>query len=319
MQDYNHLIIDMNNCYWRNITGRPVKKIRYKNNELVTSGIEGSIKSINKFETQFAVPEQRTVWLLFDNPDSIGNLRKDIDPDYKSQRERMPEDMKVGIRYLTEILKVYKDNYRLLFSDKMEADDLVNPLLETIPKDESVLLISADMDWARSIDSYVHWYNWERLFTRKAFNVVYGFEPTQASVKLYKAFTGDKADSIPNPFHNNELDIDWRLRHETLMYVISECGDMDDFFKRLRAGQLNVSDKWMKRFQEVEARLRINYALVDFQISEDFDIRNVIWNSKYSRAQCRMWFDMFEFEYEPRFIDVEDPEEFFGWQEYKRI
>jgi 5'-3' exonuclease len=190
---YKHIIIDVLNCYWRNATARKITKLKYQGEEIVTSGIYGALDSIRKFEKEFLFKDG-TVWLLFDNPDSMFHLRKEIDPEYKNNRESMPEEFKVGIRILKEILKIYNDKYRIITISKAEADDLVFPLLNHIGRDQDILLISNDLDWARGINANIHWYNWEKTYYLENFKIDYGFSPEGNKVQMYKSFRGDKGN-----------------------------------------------------------------------------------------------------------------------------
>lgn len=315
---FDEIIVDMHNCYFRMVAGYPLKTINHKNKKIVVSGIEGSLRALGRLESQFLKKGGR-MWLLFDNSNSLPKLRKDIDPTYKNHRESISNEMKVGIRYLIEMLKVYKDNYRVVFCDKMEADDLVKPVINYVGKTKDILLISNDMDWSKSMTPNILWYNWKKLYTNDIFKIDYKFSPEDNNVQLYKSFKGDKSDNIPNPFYNKDRDINWKLPEKYLNIILTNCDDINDFFNKLRKNCLGIDEKWTQRFKYVESRLRLNYSLVDFCIEDDFDIESVIVKSKYSKPKLRLWFDMFELDYEMRMVDVEDPDDFFGWASYKKI
>jgi len=304
------------------VAGTSIDKINSP--DIVSIGVHEVLKKLNAFEYQY-LNNKGLIWLLFDNPSSVTRLRSDIDPEYKSHRDSMNENMKAGLNYLIETLKVYKDNFRVVFVDKLEADDLVKPLIEHINKvysednKNNILLISNDMDWSKSITDKINWYNWKNLYTNEVFKNEYGFYPQGNSVQLFKALTGDKSDCIPNPFYNLKASVNWRFPKEYLNNILMNCTDINDFFDKLYSGKLDIEAKWIERLKTVEARIRLNYQLVDFYVLEDFDIKDVIVECKYSKAKLKFYFDTFKLDYEPRMIDVNKPEEFLTWAKYHRV
>jgi 5'-3' exonuclease len=297
---YNHIVIDVLNCYFRNITGRKISKLKYQGKEIVTSGINGSIESINRFEKEFLF-SGGTVWLLFDNPNSITELRKDIDPEYKNQRELLTQEFIIGIRILKDILKIYKDNYRIICIDKAEADDLVLPLVNYIDKKEDILLISNDLDWARCINANIHWYNWDKLFYLEEFKRTFGFSPEGNKVQLYKSLRGDKSDNIPNPFFDKDRNINWRMPEQTILEIVNKYSDLDDFYKDI--SNYNLTDEWKKRFKLVEARIRLNYSLVSFLLENIEDFDKYIQYCKFNKIECKLWYKTLGFKLEDRMSD----------------
>ncbi len=321
MKKYNHVIIDGTNLYWRNASIANKQYFTYKNDKINISGIVGSLNALQKLEKFFLQPNG-IIWILFDNPDSATKYRKDIDPDYKSSREQIPEGVQIVGKYLIEILKIYNNYYRLVFAKHLEADDLVLPLVQLLNKsnsDDSILLISSDLDWSRSITKTCDWYNWKKLYTWDMFQLDYGFYPEANKVKLYKALIGDKIDSIPNPFYNKLKKIDWKLERKLLLPLIQQCNDIDDFFRKLYGKQLVLSENWIQRFKLIESRIRLNYQLVDFIIPINFDISKEIIKCEYSKNKLKFWFDIFGIAYEARMKKSVNPKSFFAWEEYKRV
>ena len=61
------------------------------------------------------------------------------------------------------MLNNYSDKFKSVRLKHLEADDLVPTILESTIGNS--LLVSTDMDWARSIDKNVDWFNTKQIFT----------------------------------------------------------------------------------------------------------------------------------------------------------
>lgn len=293
---FSNIIIDINNLFWRNVSISLKNKIMSEDDEVYSSSIQMTLNKINNFIAEYGQYQNCNVYLLFDNPLSRINTRKEIDPLYKHARSlrEVPVAFHKTIDILWEILEVYSDNFKLLKADSLEADDLVQPLLKYLNYD-NCLIISADLDWARSINSTVKWYNYHTLYDLDTFKNKYGFYPNNNSITLYKAFRGDNSDNIPNGCSG--------LREEIVLDICNRFNNDDELFKNLF--DTDYPQNWKFKIKENELRIRMNYALADF-IQVEGSIEDYIVQCKESIKALRSWYRMLDLELEYRMKDEQD-------------
>lgn len=255
---YSKLILDASNFYFRNFdeSDNPVhvndKWISHKTLTNIT-------KSLNRILKEY---EPDNVYFVFDNTNSRINYRKSLDSSYKSDRDRKPKFAYDTLELWKILLLHSADNYQICYKTGYEADDLVLPLLKIL-KSDSILLISADLDWARSIDNNCHWYNFRTLYDRHKFKDEFNFDPTGNSIKIYKAIKGDNSDNIPVGCPRLPLEILNRIVEQTSINL---------FYSEI--DNLNwIPDVWKLRLKECKKRIILNYKLVDFI---DEDIRDFV-------------------------------------------
>jgi 5'-3' exonuclease len=147
---FNYVLIDGSNLYHRSYS---LFKPNGKNI------INHLLETISKIQNDFCNNES-LLYFIFDNSQSQINIRKQIDPLYKSNREKIDKEIYKYHNIFIELLKVKNDNYRILMAGTLEADDLVKPLIKYIDSLEKnyyrLLLISNDMDWSRNINDKVY-------------------------------------------------------------------------------------------------------------------------------------------------------------------
>ena len=273
MEKYNKILIDGNNLFCRNWFVFKDSLVQLENGQTLISGpIKGSLASIKRLEKMFGA-EDCQVFILWDNANSKCELRKQIDPDYKLNREKKKAIFYRSLNYLQFVLLYYKPNYSILFRHTFEADDLVKPLISKFSEYDKILLCSEDMDWSRLISQNINWYANKKLFDRHGFQRKYKFYPDGNNVTLFKAIRGDKADSIPIGIK--------KIRLENLIKLLNDFDDIYD----LLDGYENVNyltPAWKDKIRENESRLRLNYQLADFLNISAEDIEQYIFKSEYS-------------------------------------
>ena len=256
---YKYLLIDATNLLWRSLYSN-VKEILINKELIYTGGIEQFIKRLNQLLFEFSYTDSSIVYLLFDNPKSELNFRQMIDEEYKHARlAKKPEKQIYNtMNLLMEILKNYSNNYRIANLDKLEADDLTKPILESLKTEiddfNKVLVISADMDWSRNIDKNIHWYNFVDIIDEVKFTEKYGFSPVGNKVKMYKALHGDTSDSIPNAVPYLDKNI--------MLHIIEKFDDPTILFKNL--WKQEYSKHWKTKLFEAERQILTNFQLADF-------------------------------------------------------
>ena len=297
---FSNIILDVNNLFWRNVSISIKEKIVSEQDEVYSYTIQMTINKINSLIAEYGQYKDCKVYLCFDNPLSKIGTRKEIDPMYKHSRERkfVPPAFHKTLQIFAELVEVYSDNFYICRVDSLEADDLVQPLLKYLNYN-NCLLISADLDWARSIenniDTTVSWYNYHTLYDLDSFKTKYGFFPNNNSITLYKSLRGDNSDNIPNGCPG--------LREEIVLDICNRFNSDDELFKNLF--NTDYPQQWKLKLKENELRIRTNYALVDF-IQVDGSIEDHIVQCKESIKALKAWFRLLEIPLEYRMKDEKD-------------
>lgn len=253
---------------------------------LNTGGIYTSLKMIQNLKKNYLLTGGR-IYFLCDNTHSKENVRKDIDPEYKNNREpHQNETFYRGLDFLLLILQIYEDNNYIVKIESFEADDLVYPVLNKIPSDQTSLLVSTDMDWSRSISENVHWLKKDKIYDKKAFEEEYKFKPTRESVTLWKTFRGDSGDNIPIGVQG--------IRSNLLVQLLTEYSSLQDIFHNLKEIDY-LNDSWKEKIKEAKPRLRLNYSLVDFVEIPKSDFENGLTKTTFRPNQLRKYYTMLGF------------------------
>lgn len=276
--EYQKVFIDVSNFYCRGYyTGLSMTKMMEDNQEMVTGGIFNSLRMIQKIEREYLAKDGE-VFFLFDNSHSGINKRLLIDPEYKANREKRDEAFYRSLDYLHLILLNYKNNYKTVKVEGMEADDLVDTLVKMHPED-SILLVSNDLDWFRAIRDNVHVAKYEnkeyKIYNKLEFVNRYGFEPTTKKMCLYKSFTGDSGDNIPNAVPG--------IRKTVLTKLVTEFDSIRDIARHLHDLDY-VSPHFKEKIEDGIPRLLMNYKLVEYLDLSEEDLKSNIYDCKFNAA-----------------------------------
>lgn len=253
---YASIVIDGNNLYHKtySVLGHLTKKIDGSN--VVTGGIYGFLKSIQKIRNEY-LSASGTIYILFDNCNSKAVQRKEVDPEYKSNRKK-DRAFNRSLDYLQYLLLHYDDYLVLVYRSKYEADDLVKPLILELPETDNILLVSEDRDWARMIeykDRTIHWFAHDTIFTRNKYKEKYGYIPTESKIILEKTLVGDPSDDIPPGVPS--------IRKKTVFQLIEEFDNVYDLIEYIDNCDY-VSDLMKERIKNNTPRLRLNTQLIEF-------------------------------------------------------
>jgi DNA polymerase-1 len=140
------------------------------------------------------------VAVAWDKPKTNIRKRLELYPEYKAGRKPAPEDFKLQIPLLQELLNAF--GWPLYELDDYEADDIMGTLaLQANKKDIEVLLVSSDLDMLQVISPLTHMYALKtglsniELYSPKSFETKYGILVNQ--FLDLKALKGDSSDNIP--------------------------------------------------------------------------------------------------------------------------
>lgn len=274
---YKNIVIDGNNLFHRN--HEKLKHMTYTvgNNSVVTGGIYGSIRSVWSLERKFLESsDDATIFILFDNAKSKENMRKEIDPSYKLNRESKPPEFYRAIDYFRFILLHSAKNYVVVYGTGYEADDIAPVVLNFIKNGDTTLVVSEDLDWARLINfggRTVHHHMKGKVYNKSTFNKEYDFEPSESKIVLYKSIRGDTSDNIPVGVpHMKEKDVIEIVEGVEDVFELLEVVDELDF----------LSSNMRQKIKDNAARLKLNHQLASFIPLEHKDIENHIFRGWYN-------------------------------------
>lgn len=255
---FNYILIDGSNLYHRAYslgkTQFELSNTLYLKHHVIKIALE----TLDKVLSDFAYLESE-IFILFDNSQSRINIRKEIDPLYKSNRDKVLADKELyAIHNLfIEILKRRSNQYRVLMAGALEADDLVKPLINILNLHrKEALMVTNDMDWARNISNQVLWYNWSTIYDKENFYSKFKFYPNEESVKIFKTIKGDPSDHIPVAIKDiGQIEFERILEAS---YDFKNFNDFISYIENMKDSELKIK---MKRNMKL---LQRNYQLVDF-------------------------------------------------------
>ncbi len=123
-------------------------------------------------------------------------FRDDMYPEYKANREKMPDDLRAQIEPLHELVKAL--GYPLLVIPGVEADDVIGTLAHAAAANgESVLISTGDKDLAQLVTDQVTLVNTmtDTRMTPAGVEEKFGVPPER--IIDFLALTGDSVDNVP--------------------------------------------------------------------------------------------------------------------------
>ncbi len=160
---------------------------------LSTNALYGFIRSIYKLITEFSPTHLVAV---FDGPDNKA-MRTEIYKEYKSHRERMPEDLFPQLEKALEFCKIA--GIPFLSIPGVEADDTMGTIALWAEKQQAdVYLCSSDKDLCQMVSDHIFILQLHKenlLVNREKVKEIYGITPEQ--IVDYLAIVGDASDNIP--------------------------------------------------------------------------------------------------------------------------
>ena len=187
--------------------------------------------------------DDSAVYLLFD-PMPVNDLnvsgqlrtftttRRSIKSSYKANREANPLVIEAA-DYLFKYFSYRDPVYRLMISERHEADDFVESIVKGSGK---TLLISSDFDWARYLSDDVEMSlgDVNKPFTTSDFIQKFGYYPSIKNVTVNKALFGDESDNIAGLF-SPKLKFNFKPLGEAAMaFIAKQDESLDAFLSRAK-------------------------------------------------------------------------------------
>ena len=171
-----------------------IKSPRINSKGLNTSAVMGFCNTLNEVLTK----EKPThIGVAFDHGKTF---RHDAFPEYKAQREETPEDIKLSVPIIKQILEAMR--IPILQVDGFEADDIIGTVATRFGTDGiDTFMLTPDKDYGQLIGPNVFMYRPRHgggyeLLGKKEVGEKYGI-PTPAQVIDLLALMGDSADNFP--------------------------------------------------------------------------------------------------------------------------
>ena len=181
-------------------------------------------------------------------------FRHDMFPDYKAQREVMPEDIRKSIPYIRDIIKAY--HIPMLEKEGYEADDVIGTLAKTAEKEGfQVYMVTPDKDYAQLVSENIFMYKPKRMGNEIEIlgvpQVCENFQiqnPLQVIDVL--GLMGDTSDNIPGcP----------GIGPKTAMKLVSEFGSVDGVYQNIN----KLKGKQKESLEQYEDQVRTSRKLAE--------------------------------------------------------
>ena len=171
-----------------------IKSPRINSKGLNTSAVMGFYNTLNEVLTK----EKPThIGVAFDHGKTF---RHDAFPEYKAQREETPEDIKLSVPLIKQVLEAM--HIPILQVDGFEADDIIGTIATRFGSDGiDTFMLTPDKDYGQLIGPNVFMYRPRHgggyeILGEKEVGEKYGI-PTPAQVIDLLALMGDSADNFP--------------------------------------------------------------------------------------------------------------------------
>ena len=189
-------------------------------------------------------------------------FRMELAPGYKANRPPMPDELKVQIPVIRELVRAF--GWSLIEHEGYEADDLIASLAKAFPQNQ-VFIFSGDKDISQIIDSRVSMLvpNPAGDVARRGIEEVkkkFGIAPGQ--IADYLALVGDTADNIPGVPG---------VGPKTAAALLNQFGSAENMFAHLDEVK---RDTLRKKLEDSGDRFAINLKLVRL---DDVPPEGTVW------------------------------------------
>lgn len=179
-------------------------------------------------------------------------FRSEADSSYKAERESTPEDIKLSVPIIKEIIKAY--NIPILEVNGFEADDVIGTMAKRAEKEGfTTYMMTPDKDFGQLVSpnvlQYKPSYRGQDFELRGEEEVCarYGIQNTRQVIDLL-ALMGDKIDNIPGCPGIGE---------KTAVKLINDFGSVDELLKRTN----ELKGALKKKVEDNEQQIRDSYFL----------------------------------------------------------
>jgi len=181
-------------------------------------------------------------WLAEENPDAsilvatdVGKtFRSDLYPDYKAQRDRMPDNLRSQIEAIFKLFEYA--HIPVIAREGYEADDIIGSIAHQHENDDyQIVIISSDKDLCQFVrDGKVHIYDAMKRKFMKESDVLEKFWVPTHQVRDFLAIVGDSSDNIPGiaGFWQKKA-IDLLSKYSTLQWIYEHREDLTEKMREI--------------------------------------------------------------------------------------
>ncbi|MFO6423381.1 DNA polymerase I [Motilimonas sp. KMU-193] len=227
-----------------------------------TGAVYGVVNMLRSLINQFSPSH---IAVVFDAKGKT--FRDEMFPEYKAQRPSMPDDLRVQVAPLHDIIRAL--GLPIIIHEGVEADDVIGTLARQASAQGIPTLISTgDKDMAQLVDENVLLINTMTNTVLDRDGVVEKFGVGPELIIDYLALMGDKVDNIPGVPGVGE---------KTAVAMLQGIGSMDEIYARLDElpalgfrGAKTMPEKMRKH--EAEARMSYTLATIktDVELTEAY-------------------------------------------------
>lgn len=237
-----------------------IKNPRINSKGMNTSAIMGFVNTLNEILTK----EKPTyIGVAFDHGKTF---RNEAFPEYKAQREETPEDIKLSVPIIKELLEAF--HIPILQVDGFEADDVIGTLaLKAGAAGIETYMLTPDKDYGQLVRENVfqfrprHGGGYEKMGPKEVCEK-YGISSTNQIIDLL-ALMGDSADNFPGCPGVGE---------KTAVKLINEFGNIDNLLQHTDEIKGKLREKVENAVEDIKmskflATIRIDVP-IDFNAEE---------------------------------------------------
>jgi len=186
-----------------------------------TGAIRGVISMIRRLVKDYA---GSPIAVVFDAPGKT--FRDDLYPEYKANRETMPDDLREQIEPIHEIIRAM--GIPLLIVPGVEADDVIGTLAQQASDAERHTVVStSDKDMAQLVSDHVTLVNTMTDTKMDAAGVTEKFGVPPERIIDYLALVGDSVDNIPGvPKVGPKTAAKWLTQFGTLDNIMTRAEEV---------------------------------------------------------------------------------------------
>ena len=257
-----------------------LKSPRINSKGLNTSAVMGFCNTLNEVLTK----EKPThIGVAFDHGKTF---RHDAFPEYKAQREETPEDIKLSVPLIKQVLEAMR--IPILQVDGFEADDIIGTIATRFGADGiDTFMLTPDKDYGQLIGPNVFMYRPRHgggyeILGEKEVEAKYGI-PTPAQVIDLLALMGDSADNFPGCPGVGE---------KTAAKLINQFGSIDNMLQHTDEIKGKLREKVENAVEDIKISKFLATIRTDVPMQLDLDELKV---EQPDEAKLRAIFEELEF------------------------
>ena len=249
-----------------------------------TGAVKGVINMMRRMQKDYP---QSTVVVVFDAKGKT--FRDEIFSEYKAHRPPMPDDLRVQIEPIHNIIKAM--GLPMLIIDGVEADDVIGTLaVQATVAEQPVIISTGDKDIAQLVNEHITLINTMNNSVLDREGVIEKFGIPPELIIDYLALLGDKSDNIPGVPGVGE---------KTALGLLQGIGGLDDIYARLDevAGLAFRGAKTMSpKLEEHKELAYLSYLLATIKTDVEMPVHlNELKNGQPDQAQLLSLFREMEF------------------------